>query len=577
MKNYKKILALGCSVLVVASSLAGCAVADASNTANSNEIEVIQETLDEMEKVADFVSHSDTAGKEETVYAILDADGNLQKTIVSEWLKNPNGSSTLSDSSELSNIEVVKGNAEYSKDGSDNQILWTNDGSDIYYQGNSDKKLPVDVSISYELDGKKVSADELAGASGHLKMVFNYKNNVWKEATIKGEKTIVYQPFVMVSGMLLDNSKVQNITIDNGSAVNSGDNTVVFGIAMPGLKESLGIEELNDIVIPETVTVEADVTDFSLMMTLTIASNKALSQLGFDEIESIDDLKADMDALCQGMNDIIDGATKLDDGVGELATGVHTIVENNKALNTGTAQITDGLSALNQSLNNEESNQMMTALVSGSADFSQGLSEVSNGMTQIVDGYSYSDGNLANLVAGLTQYAEGLAATGDPTNMAYAGYIQTMIETYKGLYNHVATVQAGELKLVDAYQNIHAGIETTADSIQTVAQAVEQLSNGAKSVKEGVASYTAGVSQASDGIKTLENGTASLKDGVIQFNGEGIQKLANIINNDLETFYERVKVLQEYAEEYTSYAGCEEGIECSVKFIYKTDSIVSSN
>ncbi len=577
MKKYKKIFALGCSVLIASTSLVGCAVANASGTENSNEIEMIQGTLDEMEKVADFVSHSDSAGKEETVYAILDGNGKLEKTIVSEWLKNPSGSNTLSDCSELSDIEVVKGNAEYSKEGTDDQILWTNDGSDIYYQGSSDKKLPVDVSISYELDGKEVSADELAGASGHLKITFHYKNNIYKKVTINGEKTTIYQPFVMVSGMILDNSKVQNITVDNGSAVNSGDNTVVLGIGMPGLKESLGLEEMSDITIPDTVAIEADVTDFSLMMTLTIASNNALSQLGFDQIDSIDDLKADMDKLTQGMNDIIDGATQLDDGVEELATGVNTIIKNNNALNTGTAQITDGLSSLNQALNNEENTQKITALLSGSEKFSQGLSQVSNGLSQIADGYDYNDGNLANLVTGLTQYAEGLAATGDPTNMAYAGYIQTMIETYKGLYDHVAAVQAGEAELDGAYKELHAGIKTTASSIQTVSQAVEQLSDGAKSVKEGVASYTAGVTQASDGIKTLENGTASLKDGVIQFDEEGIQKLSNIINNDLETFYERIKTLQEYAKEYTSYAGCEEGTECSVKFIYKTDSIDSQN
>lgn len=724
MKNLKKFLALGCSAVLVVSSLSGCSTADTAqggtDTTDFEEAAAIQSALDEFEGVSDLVSHSDSAGKEETVYAILDADGAIQQTIVSEWLKNPDGSTTLSDRTDLSDITVVKGNATYTQDGAGNQLVWTNDGSDIYYQGSSDKELPVDVNVSYELDGKKVTADELGGASGHLKITFSYINNTSKETMVHGEKCTIYQPFVMISGMMLDNDKAQNITIDNGNAVNTGDDTIVFGIAMPGLKESLGLNDIKDedgqlidLTIPEEVTVEADVTDFSLMMTLTIASNSALSELGLDDIDSIDDLKADMDELTNGMSDIIDGAAKLDNGAGELkdgtgtladgtltlsdgtanlsdgahkvsdgaaqvnngavalkngldsltgsapvlvsgvdsltkgadqlSSGFNTIIENNDSLNTGAAQVANGLLALNSSLNSEEIQQQLKTLVSGSTAFSQNLTQASEGLSEIVTGYNYKDGNLANLITGLTQYAQELISTGNPENAAYAGYIQTMIETYKNLYNSTAAAQEGVAALSDFYSDINSGIQTTANSISRVSQTVGQLSAGAGQLKDGVASYTAGVSLASagvntideglnalnaqvptlvtginqlsvgadtlasgtgslsegasglangadqinsgtselksgiskllDGINELANGTAQLKDGVIKFNEEGIQKLADIVNNDLETYYDRLKAIQDYAEEYTSYAGCKEGMECSVKFIYKTDSI----
>lgn len=723
MKNLKKFLALGLSMVLIVSSLTACSVPDTSlesSAAESEEVAAIESALDEFDGVSEIISHSTTAGKEETVYAILNADGVPEQTIVSEWLKNAEGSTTVNDQSELENITVVKGNSEYTPGSSKNQILWTTDGSDIYYQGTSEKELPVDVRVSYELDGKKVSADELSGASGHLKITFTYKNNLSKETTIHGESRTIYQPFTMISGLILDNSKAQNVTVDHGSTVNSGDDTIVFGLAMPGLQKSLGLDEITDedgqlidLEIPEEVNVEADVTDFSLMMTLTIASNTALSQLGLDDIDSIDDLKADMEQLTNGMEDIIDGASQLNDGAGELkdgtgtlsagtqtlsdgtstlsdgahqlsngaaqvndgaialknglnslkgsapelvsgvdsltkgadqlSSGIHTIIENNDSLNAGAAQLADGLSTLNTSLNNEENAQQLTSLSTGSAAFSQGLSQAANGLSQITAGYNYNEGDLAALMAGLSQYAEGLAATGDPTNAAYAGYIQTMLETYKGLYNSVSSAQGGVASLSASYAAIDQGINTVTGSISTVSGAVGQLSSGAKTLKEGVASYTAGVSQASDGVKTLDeglnslnskvpalvnginqlsdgantlasgtgslsegasslangadqvnsgtselktgvsklldgvselaNGTGDLKEGVIKYNEEGIQKLAKIVNEDLETYYDRLKALQDYAKEYTSYAGCEDDVECSVKFIYKTDSI----
>lgn len=723
MKNLKKFLALGLSMVLIVSSLTACSVPDTtleSTAAESEEVAAIESALDEFDGVSELINHSDTAGKEETVYAILNADGNLEQTIVSEWLKNADGSTTIEDRSDLENITVVKGNSEYTSGSSEDQIIWSTDGSDIYYQGTSEKELPVEVKVSYELDGKKVTADELSGASGHLKITFAYENHLSKETTIHGEKRTIYQPFTMISGLMLDNSKAKNVTVDHGSTVNSGDDTIVFGLAMPGLAESLGLDDITDedgqlidLEIPEEVNVEADVTDFSLMMTLTIASNTALSQLGLDDIDSIDDLKADMEQLTDGMDEIIDGASQLNDGAGELkdgtgtlsagtqtladgtstlsngahqvsegaaqvndgavalkngldslkgsapelvsgvdsltkgadqlSSGFETIIGNNDTLNAGAASLASGLSELNSSLTNEGNKQQLNALASGSAEFSQKLSQASDGLSQITAGYSYSDGDLAALMTGLEQYADALASTEDPANAAYAGYIKTMLETYKGLYNNVSSAQNGVSALSDAYSTINSGISAAIGSISTVSQAVGQLSEGAGSLKDEVVSYTNGVSQASAGIKTLDeglnslnskvpalvsgidqlsngantladgtgtlsqgasslangadqinsgtselksgvskllegvnelaNGTGDLKDGVIKFNEEGISKLADVVNNNLETYYDRLKAVQDYAEEYTSFAGCEKDVECSVKFIYKTDSI----
>ena len=717
MKNVKRVMTLGCVVLLVMANVCGCGMQAQAveQTEEENNLKELQNAVEELAGNSDIVRHSSTAGKEETVYAILDAGGNPVETIVSEWLKNPEGKDDLSDVTELQDISVVKGDSSYVADG-EKKVTWKTGGNDVYYQGTTTKELPVKVSIQYELDGNVVEPSVLEGASGHLKMTFSYENNTAKEVTVAGEKCTIYQPFVMLSGLILDNEKVSNVTVENGSAVNNGDSTMVFGIAMPGLKESLGMNDLKnddgeeiDINIPENVVIEADITDFSLLMTLTVASNSALEELGLDDIDSIDDLKADMDELTNGMNDIIDGTTQLDDGVGELSGGtgelsdgvnklsdgtvefvegahklsdgaaqvndgaialknglsnlkqgtpalvtgigalssgadelsggLNTIISNNDTLNGGAAQLSDGLNTLNASLNDAEAQAKIQALVSGSSTFATGLSDAAGSLSQITEVYTYDKGDVANLIKVLSDYADSL----DATDAAMAGNIRTMIRKYEELYAAVTQAALGVNTLPEKYAVINGGIGTTAGSINDVSTAVGQLAAGAGQLKEGVAGYTAGVSQSASGAKTLDEGLASLnsqvpvlvggidqlvsgadalasgtgelsngasslssgadelnhgtgelkngvsslldgvaelldgtgelKEGVIKFNEEGIKKLADLVNKDLEKYYDRLCAVQDYAREYSSFTGCEEGTECSVKFIYKTDSI----
>lgn len=609
MKSYKKVLAIGCSVVLAMASLSGCSTDTSENVTgkSDDEVESIKDSLSELGIESDVVGHSDTAGKEETVYAILDAEGNKQQVIVSEWLKNPKGSKKLEDKSTLSDITVVKGDAEYKKGDSD-EITWSGDGEDIYYQGISEEKLPVDMSIAYELDGEKIAADKLLGASGHLKITISYKNNCSKEVTVNGKKTTIYQPFVMITGMMLDSAKAENVTADNGSVVNSGDNTVVIGMAMPGLQESLGIHDLKDkdgkkvdFEIPESVIVEADVTDFSLMNTLTLASNSALTNLGLDDIETVDDLKSDMNKLKKGMKEIIDGATKLDDnvpaltdgiktmkdGTGKLSTGLETLTGKNLALNNGISELSTGLSTLNSQLNNKKNLQSINELTAGSTTFSTKLNEASTGLAKICKGYDYNQGDVQALIAGLTQYKQYLVSQSDQTSLTYAQYLDTMINLYKSLYNDTAKAAAGVNGLSAAYEDIDEGIQTAAGSISSVAKASKKLSKGANDLKDGISTYTGKVDEVYAGVKKLDSGadkliegvsklsdgTEALKEGVIKFNDEGIRKLAEIVNDDLDMYFNRLKAIQNYSKEYTTYAGCSDNVECSVRFIYKTDAI----
>ena len=179
--------------------------------------------------------------KDETVYVLAGADGSVQKIIVSDWIKNTLASATLTDSSELTDVENVKGDETYTMDAS-NARVWDAAGNDIYYQGNIEKELPVTLKVSYTLDGKSVTPEDLAGKSGHVVIRYDYENKQYETVTIDGKQEKIYVPFAMVTGMLLDTDTFRNVEVSNGKLLNDGSRYVVAGIALPGMQESLGLD-----------------------------------------------------------------------------------------------------------------------------------------------------------------------------------------------------------------------------------------------------------------------------------------------------------------------------------------------
>lgn len=295
--NAKRTMALSMATVLSIMSIAGCSNSSSSEAENTGA---------DISAGGTYAvnTHGSEDGKDEIVYVIAGADGSVMDTIVSAWLKNPSEAESITDYSILTDIENVKGNESYTVD-DDGNFIWNAAGRDIYYQGRTTEELPISVKITYELDGKEISPAELAGKSGHLKMTFTYTNNAKKEVEIDGEKTTIYQPFGVISGAMFDNEKVSNLTVTNGKAINDGEHSIVLGFALPGLSESLGLDTLLvdgepvDIDIPESVEIEADVTDFSLLTTITVADNNILKNVDTDENGdfSLDDLRDSINEL----------------------------------------------------------------------------------------------------------------------------------------------------------------------------------------------------------------------------------------------------------------------------------------
>ena len=359
--------------------------------------------------------------KDETVYVLTGADGTVNKIIVSDWIKNTIGSGSVADTTELSELKNVKGDESYTL-GGDNTCVWDANGNDIYYQGTIEKELPVTLSVSYKLDGKAISPEELAGKSGKVEITYQYTNNQYETVNIDGKDEKIYVPFLMLTGMLLDNSVFTNVTVTNGKIINDGNRTIVAGLALPGLSEDLGLTD-SDVEIPDSVTVTADVTDFSLGITVTLATNELFGGDAFDELSDFDisditELLSEEGEIGQAVTSILDGASALYDGLStlltkadELVSGVEQLASGAEALKNGAEELSDGAEALSDGTE---------SLVSGAKSASDGASALADGAKELADGAEALDtglstlaGNNDTLNAGAKKVFETLLSTAE--------------------------------------------------------------------------------------------------------------------------------------------------------------------
>lgn len=317
--------------------------------------------------------------KDETVYVIAGSDGSPEKIIVSEWLKNTEKASKLEDSSELKNIKNVKDNAKYVID-KDNMKVWTAEGKDVYYQGEIDKKLPVDISVSYTLDGKNVSAKELAGKSGRVTIKYSYKNNEARTVNVDGQNLTMYVPFSVVTGLVLDDKAFTNVEVTNGRVINDGKRNIVMGFALPGMKENLG-DAANSLNLPETFEVTADVKNFSVETSISVVSSELFANVSSDKLSSLDGIKSQLDEFANSANKLADGSSQLYDGLGtllekagEIKTGALKLYRGAVSLNDGAKQFSEGTGELYKGTT--ELNEGLQALSSKSEQLNNGAAQI---------------------------------------------------------------------------------------------------------------------------------------------------------------------------------------------------------
>lgn len=482
-----------------------------------------QELKETAENVlADHATDSEDTGfsKEESVYVKADASGNVKKTTVSEWLKNPE-KGTISDTSELKDIKNVKGDETF-ETGSNNNVSWKSEGNDIYYQGTIDKELPVDVKVSYKLDGKSISPKDLKGKSGKVEIQFSYDNKSKQTVNVNGEDVEMYTPFTMVSAMMLSSDEYSNVSVENGKLISDGDKNIVVGVAFPGLADDLNLKDLDmDIDIPETVTITADVKDATVGTSITMASAELMNEFGLDDIDSFDDLQDSIDDLEDATNQLVDGSKEAADGSKELADGVGTLNDGAGTLASGAGTLADGVNTLNEKSG---------TLVSGVNTLASGVQAYTGGVEEI-----YAGSN--DLVSGAQELASGATA----------------------LNEGIKTAKTSADTLASTAAQVQGGIGTVASSLGTAASTLTSI------LGENGANLTAGVDV------TVTGGQATLSD----------EKIAEIIEKKMEdadsTTKEAVKAVVKEALEDSEVSGytSQKSLNRTGKTIVETINTVS--
>ena len=404
--------------------------------------------------------------KDETVYVMAEADGTVDKIIVSDWIRNNKAAATIKDVSSVSDIENVKTDASFTLD-SDNMRVWQADGKDLYLEGTGTAALPVDLNITYTLDGKVITPEELAGKSGKVTIRFDYTNNQYENVEINGKEERIYVPFMMMSGMLLDGDKFSNVKVTNGKVISDGDRVILAGIAFPGLQHDLGLSK-EDIDLPDSFEVTADVTDFELGTTVTIATNGLMNELDADNLDSLDKLNENLDKLDDAMSALIDGSS-------QLYSGLETLLEKSSELTAGVDKLYAGAEQLSDGL--KQADNGAKALSDGAGALSDGTVKVDIGALDLSSGLSFLNSNSS--------------ALNDGSDLTFTSILST---ARKSLID--AGLQVPELTPENYSAVLNALIDNLSDEkVKAQAQAVaeKQVTEAVEANREAV---TAGVTAA---------------------------------------------------------------------------------
>lgn len=565
-KNFKKVMVTGVSGLLAAGLLVG-SVDYAShmfiltNKALAKQAERISEEI----KVSSSTGLSSSEpSKQETVYQTLDANGNPTDTVVSDWLKNSGNNSELNDISDLKDITNTKGDEEFTQDGE--KITWNTASEDIYYQGKTDKESPVGIKLSYKLDGREVNVNEILGQSGKLEINIKYTNSSKKTVKIDGGKTDIYTPFVMATGMILPVEKFKNISIDNGNVISEGDNNIVVAYGMPGLAESLDLDNLDlgkDVSIDlgklsdkitDTVKITADVENFELKSSYTIATSEFFSDLDLDKIDGTDELTEKMDELSDAARELVDGSGKiesnlnkldnkfgdysdaintLDSSTGKLDKGAKKLENGIKSYTEGADQLLDGVmayadgtktlakSAKEYSKNTKKlvnkTGELKTkgteVLAAGSAQFSAGLNKYVSTINQIL-----SADTLSGVVKGFSAIHTGAGQLKDATDQLSAGVdsLETGMDSVNDAARNI-TQYNGEVEgYIAELKKLYAGAEDESEkaaimaiinyvgTAQKAASGIESATGSGSEMEAGFAKVSGGLSAVSDGLSEIE-------------------------------------------------------------------------
>ena len=582
-----------------------------------------------------FAAGKSSFSKSETVYAVMNGDGSIKSTTVSEHLYSASGLANVTDKTTLTDIQNTESDAEFTQNGE--ELVWNTNDTDVYYKGNTDKALPIDVKVTYALDGQEAALEDIIGKSGHLTVTVNLKNNETGTVNVNGKDRTIVTPLITAVGVILGGDAA-NVTAEHGMIESAAKSSVAAFVTLPGVKDSLSgllpdeVDSIED-YLQDTVTVEADVTELTCpqVMVACATSTAALGTSNVFDLSSINDLTDGINQLNDAMSQLMDGASQLVDGTSQLANGVLALLDGANTLNNGAAALDDGLGQLTNGLDTLSANN--AALNAGAQQVADGVLASAN-KTLKEGGLIDEDMTWSNYEAVidniLTMNDKTLAAgrkkmvrtiweqepSFKDSQLDLALYLSATKTNHdleaalKLMQNYDPSMLCGLVQLLtseDAKNTAKAelkyqvensqdmadvrALKTSLSQIQFFVSSVNQYTagvqtaaDGAHSAKDGSAQLAAGTKTLYDGVNTLNTGAGQLNDGagrlndgLNQFNEEGISKLTGALDQDqLHGLKTVLDEMTDRLNDYTSFAGAPDDAESSVKFVYKTAETVAA-
>ena len=582
-----------------------------------------------------FAAGKSSFSKSETVYAVMNGDGSIKSTTVSEHLYSASGLANVTDKTTLTDIQNTESDAEFTQNGE--ELVWNTNDTDVYYKGNTDKALPIDVKVTYALDGQEAALEDIIGKSGHLTVTVNLKNNETGTVNVNGKDRTIVTPLITAVGVILGGDAA-NVTAEHGMIESAAKSSVAAFVTLPGVKDSLSgllpdeVDSIED-YLQDTVTVEADVEDFTCpqVMVACATSTAALGTDNVFDLSSINDLTDGINQLNDAMSQLMDGASQLVDGTSQLAGGVLALLDGANTLNNGAAALYDGLGQLTNGLDTLSANN--AALNAGAQQVADGVLASANKTLKegglIDEDMTWSNYeavidniltmNDKTLAAGRKKMVRTIweqAPNFKDSQLDLALYLSATKTNHdleaalKLMQNFDASMLTGALEMVtnaDAKNTAKAelkyqvensqdmadvrALKTSLSQIQFFVSSVNQYTagvqtaaDGAHSAKDGSAQLAAGTKTLYDGVNTLNTGAGQLNDGagrlndgLNQFNEEGISKLTGALDQDqLHGLKTVLDEMTDRLNDYTSFAGAPDDAESSVKFVYKTAETVAA-
>lgn len=476
--------------------------------------------------------------KNETVYGKLNSDGSIKSVLINEHLLNSKKEDTLEDISDLEDVLNINSDNTFTKD--KNKLTWDARGENIFYQGTTNKELPISVKISYKLDGKDIKVDDLLGKSGNVEITLKYENSDKRLVKINGKNEVLYTPFVVTMGTIIPNENNDNIKVTNGKIINNGTSNIVVGIATPGLYESLKLDEIKNL---NKIVISYDTKEFSLSSIYSVITPKVLESKDLNVFDK--------------MTSLLGSTSLLQDSINQIEAGAKELLNGSSSIKNGTEQVYINLVTVSERLKEIETGAI--TIDNGLKEIIAKLEEAKQGLSQI------SNGNDISAIKALIEQDEIVINNLKADATANADLIRLLEGNKQALEKTLQTLSTTSTTL----NNL---IDTLINNLKYMKQGTSSLSNGTTKLYEATYLLASKTGELNDGTKKLYDGMTTLNNGITKFNKEGIGQITNMANGNLSIIQKKLKELVKLGENYQTFTMKSSSDEGTTKFVLVVDS-----